>query len=71
VIDDLKKLGLSDRYIQAKMKVLTGYWATDFKLREPKHRRIRSFRISQKYRAFGILDDNKVLRIFEINDHQD
>ena len=71
ILDFLEKRNLVQQYIKSARNILNWiYWKQDFKLRKPKKNWIWSFRINQKYRAFGIIDENNNLLIFEINDHQ-
>ncbi len=66
----LEKRNLMPIYYKAKENILAGNYASvHLKKRKPTRDGVFQFRITQKYRAFGMLVGGQ-LRIFEINDHQ-
>ncbi len=71
ILEFLEKRNLTSQYIKSAKNIVNWYfWKQDFKIRQPKKNKIYSFRINKKYRAFGILDEENNLLIFEISDHQ-
>ncbi len=62
---------LLERYKMAKDKLIISSrirWL-DFKIREPKRDRIFSFRINEKWRAYGYYKDS-IFIVSKISDHQ-
>ena len=70
VIDYLDARNLRRQYIKACIQATSwGSGWLDFKQRQPRSDEVRSFRITQKYRAYGRREwDNFV--VTAINDHQ-
>ncbi|MFN7160754.1 MAG: hypothetical protein ACK4NC_04050 [Candidatus Gracilibacteria bacterium] len=66
----LKERSLVDRYKKAKAYILGGHFGSvDFKIREPKSKKIYQFRISQKYRCYSYVEEENLI-VFYISDHQ-
>lgn len=66
----IRKHQLEKQYKKACGYVRDGqYFKVQLKLREPKSKGIYQFRITKKYRAFAIRNNN-ALYVFEISDHQ-
>jgi hypothetical protein len=70
VYDFLVKRGLLKQYKKSKFYILSWvYWKTDLKLREPKGKWERSFRINKQFRAFGRYENGDLI-IYIIDNHQ-
>ena len=70
VVDYLKQRKLEKAYLKAKKYLELGYFQlVDLRKRNPKNLGIFYFKITQKYRAIGYIQ-NEVLVVTEISDHQ-
>jgi len=68
--DFLLKRRLLAQYIRKKESILLSNFTWNYlKLREPKKDEIWYFRINKQFRALWYLD-NKILKIFDIDNHQ-
>ena len=70
VIRQVKKYNVKKQYRKSCFYIEKGFYGlVDLKLRKPKHLGIYQFRITRKYRAFAIKEDNNLV-VFKISDHQ-
>ena len=70
LISFLKKRGRVLQWKKAKQYILSGnFSAVSFKKRKPYKSEKYYFRVNRQYRAIGFIEKD-VLKIFEINDHQ-
>ena len=71
VIDYIKTRQLTKPYLKAKEYIETGlYYLVDLRKRQPKNQNKFYFKINDKYRAFGYVNEKKELIVTEISDHQ-
>lgn len=67
---DLKKYKLKKQYSKACSYIQNGHpQKVQLKLRKPKNLGIYQFRITKKFRAFALKENNN-LYVFEISEHQ-
>ena len=70
-ISYLEKRNLGNQYKKAQKYLLdSSFKQVDFRIREPKKNKIFYFKINNKYRAWWKLKWS-ILKIIEIDDHQD
>jgi len=70
LIDFLEKRGLWKQYKKVKNFLLEWHFSLiKFKLRKPKHDKIYSFRINDKYRVFWKVEWD-LFKVVDISDHQ-
>jgi len=70
ILKFLQKRNLVLRYKKNKELLKKGFLKNvDFKILEPKSRKIFSFRINRQFRAIGVLRDDNLI-IYKIWDHQ-
>ncbi|QMU64474.1 MAG: hypothetical protein GKR88_09390 [Flavobacteriaceae bacterium] len=70
VIKYLTKRSITKQYRKAKQHIMAGNAKSVLlKPRQPKNSGIYQFRITRKYRAFAVKENNSLF-VFEISDHQ-
>lgn len=69
--DYLKKHNLEKKFLKQVNLLLTdiSYPSLKVELLEPKHLRIWSFRVDNKYRAIFIFRDSNIIEILDVNNH--
>lgn len=71
ILPFLKARGLLSQYKKAKQYLLTNnLLQIKFKERKPQGSGIWSFRINKQFRALGVLNKDRDLIIFKIDNHQ-
>lgn len=70
-IEYLEERRLIRQYKKAKKYILSwNYKQVDFKLREPKKDKVYYFRINKQFRAYATVEEEWVLKIYHIDNHQ-
>jgi len=70
IVDYLKKRNIVKPYLKAKKYMESGFYElVDLRKRKPKKLQIFYFKINQKYRAIGYIENDTFI-VTEISDHQ-
>jgi len=70
IVAYLKKRNIVKPYLKAKKYMEDGFYeVVDLRKRKPKKLQIFYFKINQKYRAIGYIENNTFI-VTEISDHQ-